>query len=575
MPNEIELIKQKLDIVDFIRSYVSLQPAGKNFKALCPFHQEKTPSFIVSPDRQLWHCFGACNAGGDLIKFLMLYENLEFPEALQVLAERAGIELRRISPQQQREFGILYDINAKAKEFFVGELQKNNVALDYLKNRGLRPETIKEFELGFAPAAGPGSGEMLTLHLFNLGYAIDDVVRAGLALKNAKGFYRDRFENRIIFPIFNTMGKVIAFTGRVMPELEKRQPDIAKYLNSPETLIFNKSKILYSFHKAKSEIAKTKSVFLVEGQMDALMVWQAGVRQAVAVSGSALSNHHLQSLRRLADIVYLSFDKDEAGLKALERAIETLGSFDFHVKAVDLGDSKDPAEAVQRDAGFLTKAMAEAKPALGFLFYSYLKPDVPLDLPTQKRSIRRLLGIIKRFKSPIEKQNWVRNLARHAGVSEDALIEEMNMLKIREAPQLESFTAETINNKKERLERIAEQLIMISLHREEFWPALKAQLSYLPPSFRELVENPTEKIPDYLKLQASYEVSNKDDEILKKEFEELLIHLKIESLRRKREELRKDIQLIQARGDETALEEALQTFHTVTTEIHQLSKRGA
>lgn len=571
MPNEIELIKQKLDIVDFIRSYIPLQPAGKNFKALCPFHQEKKPSFIVSPELQLWHCFGACNTGGDIIKFLMLYENLDFPEALQVLAERAGVELRRLNPQQQKEFGVLYDINLKAKEFFVNELEKNKNALAYLKNRGLQLETIKEFELGFAPG-----GETLTLYLLNLGYDIADIVRAGLSFKNAKGFYLDRFENRIIFPIFNTVGKVVGFTGRIMPEFEEKQSDIPKYLNSPETPIFNKSKILYGFHKAKSEIARTRSVFLVEGQMDALMAWQEGIKQTVAVSGSSLSNYHLQALRRLADVVYLSFDKDEAGFKALEKAIDILSPFDFHIKAVDLGEAKDPAELVQKNTGFLTKAVLEAKPALEFLIYSYFKSEPISDLAVQKRLIRKFLAIINNLKSPIEKQNWLKNLSYHTGVSEEILIEEMNMLKIKKKAQFESFVEEVNNNKKERLELIAEKLIVISLYKEEFLKYLKTQMSYLPAAFQEMIQNPY-KIPDSFKLKASYEyesVVKKSDEDLKEEFEELLINLKLEFLKEQQRELKKNIQLIQSKNDEMALEEALQKFHSITLEIHQLTKKN-
>lgn len=568
MPSEIELIKQKLDIVEFVRSYLTLQPAGKNFKALCPFHPEKTPSFIVSPERQIWHCFG-CGTGGDVIKFLMLYENLEFPEALQVLAERTGVELRRISPQQQKEFGVLYDINEKAKAFFAGELKKNRLAEDYLKSRGLQLRTVEEFELGF----GPG-GETLTLHLLNLGYDIDDVVRAGLSVKNAKGFYRDRFENRIIFPIFNNMGKAVAFTGRILPSAPGAD-NLAKYLNSPETLIFNKSKILYGFHKSKQEIAKTKNVFLVEGQLDALMAWQAGVRQVVAVSGSTLSFQHLQTLRRLADTLYLSFDNDEAGLKALERSLEVLNPFDFHVKVIELGRFKDPAEAAQTEPAYLAKAMTESRAALTYIFNAYLPSDKELDLPVRKRALRKILLIIKKIKSPIEQQTWVKNLARHAGLSEGVLLEELSMLKVKEAPVFKNpdFEAE-FPDKKERLERIAEQLIMLALQREDFWPAIKTELQYLPVSFHSLVEAPAEKIPDYLRLRATYELGGKDEDLLKEEFEELLLHLKIESLKRNREKVRQDIRLIQERGSEAELEEALKLFHRLTAQIHQLVKKA-
>ena len=290
MARETDLIKERLDLVDFLRSYLKLLPAGKNLKALCPFHQEKTPSFIVSPERKIWHCFG-CGEGGDLITFAMKYENLEFPEALRFLAEKAGVTLRSINPAEQKQFGILYDIHEAAKSFFKQELLKNQKALEYLKERGLKNETVEEFELGFA-----SGGESLTLHLINLGYDVGDIVRSGLAHKNVKGLHRDRFGGRIIFPIVNHVGKVVAFTGRLFEPAPSSE--IPKYLNSPETPIFNKSKILYGFNKSKNEIAKSHTAFLVEGQMDFLLAWQSGVQNAVAVSGTGLTPHHLERLRR-------------------------------------------------------------------------------------------------------------------------------------------------------------------------------------------------------------------------------------------------------------------------------------
>jgi len=207
------------------------------------------------------------------------------------------------------------------------------------------------------------------------------------------------------------------------------------------------------------------------------------------------------------------------------------------------------------------------------LFHSYLKPEITLDLPTQKRLIRKLLAIIKNLKSPIERQNWLRNLSRCSGVSEDVLIEEMNMLKIKKTAQVESFVENVFNNdRKERLELIAEKLILLSLYKEEFLSLLKSHLDYLPKTFQEMIQNPS-KIPDYLKLKASYDLSSKNDSFLKEEFEELLVNLKLEFLKGKQKELKENIQLIQAQNDEIALEEALQKFHLITVEIHQTKQK--
>src|SRR3989344_5357251 len=334
----VEQIKEKLDIVEFIRGYISVQPAGKNFKALCPFHKEKTPSFIISPDRQTWHCFGSCSEGGDIFKFLMKYENLEFYEALKILAEKAGIELRKIAPAEQKQFNILYEINEEAKEFFKKNLNLEGAAeaKKYLLDRGLKKETIEEFELGFAS----DEWETLSLYLIKKGYSAFDIERAGLAYKNERGGLIDRFRGRIIFPIHNHFGKVIGFSGRILPRLET--PEIGKYINSPETLIFNKSKILYGFYKSKNFIREIKTAVLVEGQMDFLACWQDGVKNIVAVSGTALTIDHLKVLKRQTDQLIFCFDNDEAGLKAAERSIDLANSQDFNVKILTLKEHKDP-----------------------------------------------------------------------------------------------------------------------------------------------------------------------------------------------------------------------------------------
>jgi len=412
MSKEVERIKEKLDIVDFISSYLPLQKAGKNFKALCPFHQEKTPSFVVSPERQMWYCFGACGEGGDIIKFLMKYENLEFYEALKFLAERAGIELAALNPAAQREIGGLYDIHEKAKEFFRKELFQNPAALEYLKNRGLGEQTIEEFELGFSPG-----GETLTLHLLNMGYDIDDLVKSGLVFKSQKGMHRDKFEKRIIFPIYNHLGKVVAFTGRLFLD-ESNVLDLPKYLNSPETPIFNKSKILYGFHKSKNSIAQSKSVLLVEGQMDFLMGWQAGIKNIAAVSGTALSQAHLETLRRLADTVIISFDNDEAGLKALERSLDVFGNFDFFLKALNLSGFKDPAEAILKNQEYFLEAVNNAQPVFSYLFKHYLPTLGGLDNISKKRALRHLLSKIKKIPSAVERDSWIKELVGYSGVSE-------------------------------------------------------------------------------------------------------------------------------------------------------------
>lgn len=411
--------------MDFLRGYLQLQPAGKNFKAKCPFHNEKTPSFMVSPERQSWHCFG-CGLGGDIFGFLMRYENLEFGEALRVLAEKAGVELRRLNPAEYKFTGLLYELNDRAKEFFKSSLRGFAAAKNYLAERKLLPETVEEFELGWAP----NEPEALSMHLLNAGYAPDDILRAGLAIKTERGLFLDRFRGRIMFPIHNHFGRIVGFTGRVLPQFETAE--IGKYVNSPETPIFSKSRLLYGFYKSKNFIRETGSAFLVEGQMDFLMSWQAGVKNAVATSGTALTPDHLRALRRLTEELLLSFDNDEAGSAAAERAIDLAEASDFNVKIVAFDKFKDPAEAAEAGGETLKKYVAEAVPAPQFYFDKYLPEEGSSAYGRREglKNLRLILAKLKGIASPVLRDLWFHELARRTGLQEKVLLEEAERVEI-------------------------------------------------------------------------------------------------------------------------------------------------
>ena len=427
-------IKDKIDLLDFLRGYVELRPAGKNFKALCPFHKEKTPSFMVSPDRQSWHCFGACNEGGDVIKFLMKYENIEFFEALKILAEKAGVELGGYA-HDQRQFDALYAINAAAAEFFSDILAREEAApvLRYLYERGLTDETIKTFRLGLAPTAS----DVLNRFLTKKGFAITDIERAGLVFKTERGTYWDRFRGRIMFPIANHFGKVVGFTGRILPNPSNPElvegPAVAKYVNSPETPIFQKSKLLYGFYKTKEAIRETKSAVLVEGQMDFLMVYQAGVKNAAAISGTAFTADHAKTLRRNAETMIFLFDRDEAGQVAAERAIDVAHTYDFAALVADYGPRaaedtliKDPADLARIKPAALSELIVSAVPAMEYYFSRYLGAGE--DRLSKKRGVRKALGKIRKLQSAVERDEWLQRLSRRIGISEHALREEMDAL---------------------------------------------------------------------------------------------------------------------------------------------------
>ncbi|OGY59393.1 MAG: DNA primase [Candidatus Colwellbacteria bacterium RIFCSPHIGHO2_12_FULL_44_17] len=569
----VEDIKAKLDLVEFLKGYLEMRPAGKNLKALCPFHGEKTPSFIISPERQIWHCFG-CGEGGDIFKFIMRYENIEFYEALKILAEKAGVELRHISPADQREFGILYDINETAKNFFREKLSISPEAQQYLTSRGLTQETIREFELGFA---SPGFDE-LAMYLMKAGYDVSNMIRAGLTFKTEKGKHMDRFRGRIMFPLYNHFGKVIGFTGRVLPQYDTGE--MGKYVNSPETPIFNKSRVLYGFHKSKNHIRDANLALLVEGQMDFLMTYQDGVKNVIATSGTALTPEHLKTLRRLADTLILSFDTDEAGLAAAERSIDLAGAHDFNVKVLNLGKFKDPAEAVQKKPGVMEEFMRGAILAMEHYFQRYVHGAT---LQDQKHGIRIILSKIKNLFSKIEQAHWLKKLSQETGVHERYLVEEMDKVKsdlqrdsfdgVRTAPEERKFT---------RRELIAERLLTLAYSQQQFLSDIGPVSEFLPGSYRDayvfLSSGNTSREPQgdskeligKITLLSALISDEQGEELILLEFRELLRILQLVALEEQREALRLLIKQLERNENPTELELKLREFDSLSRKMQDI-----
>lgn len=573
-----ELIKEKLDIVAFLRGYLPLQQAGKNLKALCPFHKEKTPSFMVSPERQSWHCFG-CNTGGDAFGFLMRYENIEFGEALRILAEKAGVELRRLNPAEYRLTGLLYELNEAAKEFFKNELGSSAPAKQYLAGRGLKKETIEEFELGWAP----NEFEALSLHLLHRGYAPNDLMQAGLALKNDRGLLTDRFRGRIMFPIHNHLGKVVGFSGRILPEFDAGEvgsasgasAKVAKYVNSPETPVFVKSRILYGFWKSKNFIREAGAAFLVEGQMDFLLSWQAGMKSAVASSGTALTADHLRVLRRLTDRILLSFDNDEAGREAGERAIDLAEAGDCEVKVVTLGKFKDPAEAAEKDPSYLTKALAAARPAMEFYFDRYL-PEGKLD-PAKREHLTNLRAVLRKIRnvaSPVEQNFWLTKLSERTGIGESILAAEAERAadgaartREEEAPEGDEAWTKGIS----RRALIGQRLLSHAFAQGDA-SLLEDVAGYLDGETRalhELLLRGERRSAD-ARLDALLDLIILRSEVLSPEEEkELKYQLLREYVKERREELARAIRSAEEAGDEKKLASALEEIDRLSSVVSE------
>jgi DNA primase len=439
MVDNVQQIKDKLDIIDVISGYLKLTKAGINYKARCPFHNEKTPSFFISPERQIWHCFG-CSKGGDMFGFIQDIEGVEFPEALRILAQRAGVKLEYSSGFIAKdERSVLYEISETAARFFEKQLYHSSAgkrALEYLKNRGLTEETTKEFRLGFAPS----EWESLSAFLRTCGYKDKDIVEAGLAIKRegANGVY-DRFRSRIVFPISDLNGQVVGFTGRVFEGDEKE----AKYINTPQTAIYDKSRILYGLNKAKTEIRREDKCVMVEGNMDALMSYQAGVQNVVATSGTALTPSHLKIIQRYTPNLGFCFDTDQAGAMATRRGIGLALANGLNVKVVEINDKecKDPADYVRKYGQGWSEIVSKAKPVIEFYFDKAKSGFDPNSADSKKTVVSVLAPFIKRLTSQVERSHWISQLAFLLRAGEDAV--EADLAAAKDDLPVMEFEAQT------------------------------------------------------------------------------------------------------------------------------------
>jgi DNA primase len=565
-----ELIKEKIDIAELVKQYVDLKPAGKNLKGLCPFHKEKSGSFMVNRDRQIWHCFG-CGKGGDIFGFLMQYENIEFIEALKVLADKAGITLQRMGSGDQKKYDVLYEINRIAKDYFRSSIQEpiGAPALAYLRDRGLTEATIAEFEIGLAL---PGSDSLMR-HLTKMGYSVTDIERAGLAFKTDRGTYWDRFRARIMFPLHNHFGKVIGFTGRVMPGNESA--DIGKYVNSPETAIFNKSKLLFGFFKTKSAVREQSTAILVEGQMDFLMAYQDGTKNIVATSGTALTVEHLKLIRRLAENLVLSFDNDSAGRAAAERTIDLAAAQDFNVRVIVFDDPelKDPADIARAKPGHFAKLVASAVPAMEYYFNYYGVATAP-DIATKKKGVRQVLTKIKAIASLIEQQHWLSLLSVKSGIPESVLTSEMNLLKI-EAVAGRIVDAPTVpvppqagTPVSRREETIAARLISLSVANPAVAGLVKANIQLLPDYYQRVFQATQlpkgSPIPHELMGSVDYAYLQSGFEAAPGEGEALIQRLQGEYAANQKRSLQSQIRAAEQSGDVELLKDLMEKYKKLT-----------
>jgi len=438
-------IKTRLDIVDVIRDYIQLKAAGMNFRARCPFHREKTPSFMVSPEKQIWHCFG-CGKGGDIFSFIQEIEGIDFAEALRMLALKAGVTLKRQDPKITSQRNRLLDILELSRKYYhkvLLEADQAKYAREYLKSRGLTEETIEEWQVGYSPNAW----ESICGFLKQRGFSENEIFLAGMSIKsnNRSGFY-DRFRDRIMFPINDINGNTVAFSARVNPHKEAEEK-MGKYINSPQTLIYDKSKILFGLDKAKMEIKAQDLAVLVEGQMDVITAHQNGFKNVVASSGTALTQEQTQLLKRFTQNIALAFDMDKAGSMAADRGIREASIAEMNIKVVELPEGKDPDECIKENREIWEKSVEKAKPMMQ---YNFDKVFFSLDLgkiEDRRKAAQKLLPIIYRIGNSIEQDYWLKVLSEKIDTKENLLRETLKSISIKDFPKKDYQ-----NNEKEKAE---------------------------------------------------------------------------------------------------------------------------
>lgn len=589
MADTVDEIKQRLDITEVVSEYVKLNRAGTSWRAVCPFHKEKTPSFFVSQERQTFHCFG-CDKGGDMFTFVQEMEGVEFVEAMNQLAAKAGVEVKQRNPEEAGKKSRALEALTMAARFYYGTLNQSQTgaeALKYARDRGLTDETIKKWKVGYAPDAW----DTLRKFLQKKGFKEEEMRTAGLTVSGKRGDY-DRFRNRLMFPIMDHYGGIVGFTGRIMPGSDS---DTAKYLNTPETPVFHKSSVVFGLQEAKQDIREAGAALLVEGQMDCISAHQAGIKTAVATSGTAFTSKHAELLKRYAPNLILAFDDDEAGHEAAKRAAVVALAADVTVRMMQIPSGKDPDEAIQENPGLFQAAVDSAAPFMDVLIR---RASETFDISTgkgKKEAAAQVIPFIKKIANPVEQDHYIQQLAFTVRVDEGAVrdfvkkqrsargpVKKEEAKEERPTPSIigpdERFVALLVYDpslvpEAEKVVKVEDiptsrfqalyknMLILYNQHQSLPEPELRSQDAGIGPLL--------DKFAVYAEAQGWNELSS-DGKLA--ELQQLTRRLRGESIRTELEEVAHLLRQAEKRKDETRVEELTTRFSSLTRAMRQIEQ---
>lgn len=571
MSSTTEQIKERLGIVDVVSSYIKLEKAGSNFKAKCPFHHEKTPSFFVSPTRNTYYCFG-CGEKGDIFSFVERFEGVDFPGALRMLGERAGVPIVFEREGDKETRNRLYELLDVTTKFFEDNLKEHRRAGEYLKKRGVDEASISKFRIGYV------KDEWTSLYDFlkERGYTDEEIEKTGLSVKKDDGGFYDRFRGRIMFPIADSVGRVIAYSGRIFNEGK----EAAKYINSPETELYNKSKVLYGLDKAKLSIRKANASIVVEGQMDVVMSHKAGYTNTVALSGTALTHDQVTQLKRLSNNVVFALDSDSAGIASSGRSADMALSAGMDVKVARMPEGVDPADLVHDNPENLKVAVRNAVHIIDF-YLEMLSRGEKDKRKLNKKVEAEVLPFIARIPSRIDQMHFISEVARRLGLPEDVVRDEVARIPEREeeySTQNGNGNNTTSIEKDPRISRkdmIRNRLFgIIFSERDKGDDAIS--LSDIEARFKEIIGEEEftrlSKAPEEFEEETLFLVesgfTNKEE--LLKEANELLKGLWFEVLKAKGDEVLMNLREAESANNEAKKQECLVEFKKISEEINNL-----